>query len=111
MIKFLKFLFALFLLIEINSCTHSDISHKSTGNIGQDISKDINIKNAQFELVIGKDTVPIDTIILKKINPNWTDRVDVISSDSIIKHESLSKVLINIRTEYYSDAKKTILKN
>jgi hypothetical protein len=103
MIKIYRLLFAALIFFSINLHAQNDTTKSSSVFI----SKDINYKNAQFVLVLKKDKLLIDTLALKKINPDWIDKVEIVRYDSSIISESTTKpsILIYVKRRYIKDAK------
>lgn len=103
MIKKLNIVVVLIIFISLNSYSQKD----SISNSSTETSKDINIKDAQFVLVLKKTEVSIDTLTMKKINPDWVDKVEVIRFDNSIIRETPTKstILIYIKRKYIDNAK------
>ena len=103
MFKICKLLFASLIFFSITLHAQND----TTKGRSIFISKDINYKNAQFLLVLKKDKLLIDTLILKKINPDWIDKVEIVRYDNSIISESTTKpsILIYVKRSYIKDAK------
>jgi hypothetical protein len=83
-------------------------SSTSSGNIYKDLSKDLIIKDAKFILVMGKNREVIDTTTLKNVNPNWLEKVNILTADTSQMKSKISSVEIYIRKKYFNNVKKLI---
>ena len=85
--------------------SQTDSSNISTGNIYQDLSKSFDIKNAKFILIMNKDKSQIDTSQLRKIDPNWLEKVNTLNIDPNKADSKISTIEIYIRKKYIKNAK------
>ena len=109
MTKILILLSVLSIFIENNLIAQKD-TIKNGSDIYQDLKKKSKIKDAQIILVLNGDKVLIDTLTLKKINPNWLEKIDILTTDTSSKIENVIKptVMIYIRQKDIKETKRVI---
>jgi hypothetical protein len=100
-------IFAL-LIIGPGLYAQNDSLNASTGNIYKDLSKNLDIKDAKFILIMNNDQELIDTSMLKKIDPDWLEKVNILTLDPNQSDSKISTVEIYIRKKYVGKAKKVI---
>ena len=106
MIRIYSFLSALLIFLSLNLYAQVDTIANNTINN----DKVLNYKDAQIIMVLKKDKVPIDTIIVKKINPDWIDKLEVIRFEKAIISEVSTKttILIYIKRKNVKKAREII---
>lgn len=108
--KLTLLLFFTLLFICSGIYAQKDSSHKSTGNIYQDLSKNFDIKDAKFIVIMKKNHVLIDTAMLNKIDPNWLEKVNILTSDPNQRSSKISTIEIYIMKKHIRKTKKVINK-
>jgi hypothetical protein len=108
MIKTLKIIFIFSFLMNLNLYSQNNVTRHSTGSLYQDLSRDINIKDARFVLVIKSDSVHIDTTTLRKIDPDWVDKVEMFTLDKNQIDSPIASIYVYIGRKYYRNVNTAI---
>jgi hypothetical protein len=108
MIKVLKIAFTIIFIMSIGSFAQNDTKRMSTGDLYQDLSRYSDVKDAKFVLVLNKDSVHIDTTVLRKINTVWIEKVETFTKDKNQKSSPTESVFIYVRSKYVKKAKDVI---
>jgi hypothetical protein len=107
----IKYCIIFFYVIGIVSCKQIQTKRRMSVDIVQDLREDVDIKNAQFIVVIDSERIALDTLTAKKINTNWIEEVKISSlNKDTIRDNKKNSIIITIRKEYNENIKKLIEK-
>jgi hypothetical protein len=107
--KTIKIILVLHFLLSISLFAQIDSTRQSTGDIYQDLSKWADISNARYGLVVNKDTMIIDTVTLKKIDPDWVEKVNILTSDENDPNSPVAFVYIYIHGKNKKEVKDAVV--
>lgn len=79
-------------------------------NIYQDIKK-LPISETKYILIINNEKTIVDSTILKTIDPDWLDKINITTVDPSDMNSKIALMELYIRKKYFKNAKELLNKH